>query len=119
MKLNHIAIIVSDYSQALAFYELLGFHETERHDRGFDILGMLEQGGIVLEIFEKNAPARVTNPEALGLRHIAFTVDDLDAQIAKLQVKGIPFESIRTDIYGKRFTFCKDPDGLPIEFKEA
>lgn len=118
MKLNHIAIIVSDYPRALKFYSILGFQEIEYYDRGFDILGMLEHNGIVLEVFEKSAPARITNPEALGLRHIAFTVTDLDAHIEILRESHIPVESVRVDVHGKRFTFIKDPDGLPIEFKE-
>lgn len=70
MKLDHIAIIASDYQKALAFYGILGFQEIERVKRPFDIMGMLECDGVWIELFEKAAPARLTEPEALGLRHI-------------------------------------------------
>ena len=118
MKLDHIAIIASDYQKALAFYGILGFQEVERVKRPFDIMGMLECDGVWVELFEKAAPARLTEPEALGLRHIAFVTDDLDKKLEQLHQNGIETEAIRTDPHGRRFTFLKDPDGLPIEIKE-
>ena len=66
MKLDHIAIIASDYQKALAFYGILGFQEIERVKRPFDIMGMLECDGVWIELFEKAAPARLTEPEALA-----------------------------------------------------
>ena len=119
MKLDHIAIIASDYQKALAFYGILGFQEIERVKRPFDIMGMLECDGVWIELFEKKtAPARPSEPEALGLRHIAFVVGDLDGRLAQLHQSGIETEPVRTDLHGRRFTFFKDPDGLPIEIKE-
>ena len=118
MKLDHIEIIASDYQKALAFYGILGFQEIERVNRPFDIMGMLECDGVWIELFEKAAPARLTEPEALGLRHIAFATDDLDKKLEQLHQNGIETEAIRTDPHGRRFTFLKDPDGLPIEIKE-
>ena len=118
MKLDHIAIIASDYQKALAFYGILGFQEIERGKRPFDIMGMLECDGVWIELFEKAAPARLTEPEALGLRHIAFATDDLDKKLEQLHQNGIATEAIRNDPHGRRFTFLKDPDGLPIEIKE-
>ncbi len=87
MKLDHIAIIASDYQKALAFYGILGFQEIERVKRPFDIMGMLECDGVWIELFEKAAPARLTEPEALGLRHIAFATDDLDKKLEQLHPK--------------------------------
>ena len=81
-------------------------------------MGMLECDGVWIELFEKAAPARLTEPEALGLRHIAFATDDLDKKLERLHQNGIETEAIRTDPHGRRFTFLKDPDGLPIEIKE-
>lgn len=73
-----------------------------------------------LELFiMKNKPPRVTNPEAYGLRHLAFKVESVADTVAELEGKGIPCEPIRTDSYtGKAMTFFKDPDGLPIEIHE-
>lgn len=109
--LNHIALIISS-EEGLRFYEKLGFRETERFERSYDVVVFMKCGNITLEIFvDPNHPERVKHPEAKGLRHMAFTVDkieDLDLEI----------EEIRTDWFGQRFTFVKDPDGLPIEIKE-
>ena len=112
MELDHIALIVSK-EENLPFYEKLGFKEKNRIERGYDTVVLMENNSIVLEIFiDPNHPERVSGPEAYGLRHIAFVVDDL----SKVDVK---CEEIRTDWFGRRFTFTKDPDGQPIELKET
>ncbi len=73
-----------------------------------------------IELFSfPNPPARPSQPEACGLRHLAFEVDDIEQTINHLKIKGISVEPIRIDEYtGKRFTFFADPDGLPIELVE-
>lgn len=118
--LDHIAIIISNEDN-LEFYKKFGFVETRRFTRAYDTVVFMEGTGntthssVIMEIFiDKNHPARVSDPEAIGLRHIAFTVTDLDEM-----VKLIECEPIRTDWFGRRFTFTKDPDGQPIELKEA
>lgn len=111
--LDHIAVIVSR-EENLSFYEKLGFQETNRISRSYDTVVFMENCNVVLEVFiDSQHPARMTEPEALGLRHVAFTVDDLDEMVKKMDC-----EPIRTDWFGRRFTFIKDPDGLPIEIKE-
>ena len=113
MELDHIALIVSK-EENLAFYEKLGFKEKNRIERGYDTVVFMENNSIVLEIFiDSNHPARVTNPEAMGLRHITFVVESLEEVMRDVQC-----EEIRTDWFGRRFTFTKDPDGQPIELKE-
>ena len=81
---------------------------------------LIRQGDTVLEVFIKpNYPERVTNPEAKGLRHLAFHVEALDAAVQWLNSVGIATEPIRVDkVNGGRFTFFKDPDGLPLELHE-
>jgi len=111
MELDHIAIIISS-EENLKFYEKLGFTETNRFERAYDTVVFMKCGDTVLEIFiDPNHPDRVTGPEAKGLRHIAFTVD-------RIEDYEIEIEEIRTDWFGRRFTFTKDPDGQPIELKE-
>ena len=80
----------------------------------------MQVGDIELEIFGvKNPPERVTNPEACGLRHLAFKVDDIEAAVKWLNDKEIETESIRFDPYTqKRMTFFRDPDNLPLELHE-
>lgn len=113
MVLDHIALIVSK-EENLSFYEKLGFKEIQRLERAYDTVVFMENSGIVLEIFiDPNHPERVNAPEAKGLRHVAFTVENLD-EVMKI----VECEEIRTDWFGRKFTFCRDYDGQPIELKE-
>ncbi len=122
-KQHHIAIISSNYEKAKEFYiEKLGFRlvrEAYRPEQQ-DHLWILQQGDTCLEIFIKpQAPVRVTEPEAQGLRHLAFCVQDIEQTVRWLEQIGIETEPVREDpINGGRFTFFKDPDGLPLELHE-
>lgn len=113
MELDHIALIVSK-EENLAFYEKLGFKEEKRIERGYDTVVFLSCGDVVLEVFvDSNHPARVSGPEAFGLRHLCFVIESLEEVMSVVEC-----EEIRTDWFGRRFTFTKDPDGQPIELKE-
>ena len=122
-KQHHIAIICSDWSKTKEFYiDKLGFEmyrEVYRPEQD-DYLRMLRQGDTVLEVFIKPGnPERVNNPEAKGLRHLAFHVEDIEPAVAWLNILGIVTEPVREDkVNGGRFTFFKDPDGLPLELHE-
>ena len=122
-KQHHIAVICSDYAKAKEFYiDKLGFTLEKEFYRpaNDDYLRMLRLGETVIELFIRpDAPARVSNPEAMGLRHLAFKVEDIVPAAAWLNSMGIETEPIREDPYnGGRFTFFKDPDGLPLELHE-
>ena len=120
---HHIAVICSNYEKSKEFYiDKLGFElygEFYRPEQN-DYLRMLRQGDTVIELFVRpDAPQRVNNPEALGLRHLAFRVEDIEPAVAWLNSLGIETEPVRVDPYnGGRFTFFKDPDGLPLELHE-
>ena len=120
---HHVAVICSDYEKSKEFYiNKLGFElyrEFYRPEQN-DYLRMLRQGDTVIELFVRaDAPQRVNNPEALGLRHLAFRVEDIEPAVAWLNSLGIETEPVRVDPYnGGRFTFFKDPDGLPLELHE-
>ena len=122
-RMHHIAIIVSDYERAREFYvEKLGFpvlRENFRQERG-DWKLDLKFGDGELEIFAvPGAPPRLSYPEAQGLRHLAFRVEDVEAAARDLEALGIPCEPIRWDPYTeRRMTFFRDPDGLPLELHE-
>lgn len=124
-KVHHIAVICSDYQQSLRFYtEVLGMTviaEHYRESRQSFKTDLALNGEYLIELFSfPNPPARPTRPEAAGLRHLAFEVDDIDATIAELEAKGVAHEDLRTDEYtGRRFVFTQDPDGMPIEFYEV
>lgn len=123
-KVHHIAIICADYQKSKTFYtEVLGFsimQEVFRAERESYKLDLALHGEYILELFSfPNPPMRPSRPEALGLRHLAFEVDNLDEVINELSEKQIYAEPIRVDEFtGKRFTFICDPDLLPIEFYE-
>lgn len=122
--IHHIAIIVSDYPRSKDFYvNKLGFsvmRENYRPDKGDWKLDLRINDDTELEIFGvANPPARVTRPEAAGLRHLAFRVENIEKTAAELEALGIPVEPIRMDAYsGRKFTFFTDPDGLPLELHE-
>lgn len=122
---HHIAIICSDYARSRDFYtRVLGLRvirETHRPERSSYKLDLEVPGGVRIEMFSfPNPPERVSNPEARGLRHLAFEVEDPAATAARLEALGVRVEPIRVDpLTGKRYTFFADPDGLPLELYEA
>jgi len=123
-KVHHIAIICSDYERSKRFYtEVLGFsvvREVYRTERDSYKLDLNVGDEYQIELFSfPNPPARTSHPEAAGLRHLAFEVDDLDVAVKHIEAHGIAVEPIRIDEFtGKRFTFFADPDGLPVEVVE-
>jgi glyoxylase I family protein len=124
-SVHHVAIICSDYSLSKKFYtDILGLEvirEVYRAERDSYKLDLAVNGSYVIELFSfPHPPARVSRPEACGLRHLAFSVTDLDAVVAELISKGVIVEPVRVDEYtGRRFTFFADPDDLPIELYES
>lgn len=123
-KLHHIAIICSNYERSKKFYtEVLGFtieQEVFRAERNSYKLDLSLNGQYLIELFSfPDPPGRLTRPEATGLRHIAFSVTNIDDTVKYLQSKNIIPEPIRVDEFtGKKFTFFTDPDLLPIELYE-
>ncbi|RYZ97136.1 MAG: VOC family protein [Sphingobacteriaceae bacterium] len=124
LKLNgvhHIAIICSDYQKSKHFYcNILGLsivREVYRAERDSYKLDLEIAGQYQIELFSFPGPQpRPSRPEAAGLRHLAFAIDDIDGAIAHLNDSGIITEPIRVDEFtGKRYTFFPDPDGLPLE----
>jgi len=123
-KVHHIAIICSDYQRSLDFYtHVLGMRVLAEHYREERLsyktdLALGED--YVIELFSfPSPPSRLTHPEATGLRHLAFEVDNIDESVRELDALKINHETVRTDEYtSKRFLFFQDPDGLPIELYE-
>ena len=122
-KIHHVAIIASDYEKSKHFYteilELPIIRENYRADRDSYKLD-LQVGTSEIELFSfPTPPERPTTPEAVGLRHLCFYTADVAATVLELEAKGVMCEPIRLDAYtNKKFTFFKDPDGLPLELHE-
>ena len=123
-KVHHIAIICSDFQRSLDFYtHVLGLRvlaEHYREERQSYKTDLALGDDYVIELFSfPSPPSRLTRPEATGLRHLAFEVDNIDESVRELDALGINHETVRTDEYtSKRFLFFQDPDGLPIELYE-
>lgn len=123
-NIHHVAIICSDYERSKQFYtEILGLSivkETFREERNSYKLDLAFGEHYQIELFSfPKPPERPSFPEATGLRHLAFEVDDLEESVGFLVSEGIQVEEIRVDeLTGKRFTFFQDPDGLPLELYE-
>ena len=122
-KIHHVAIICSNYNISKRFYtEILGLNvirEVYREERESYKLD-LELGDSQIELFSfKNSPERVSYPEARGLRHLAFEVDDIEEAVSYLEKNGVKCEPIRIDEFTlRKFTFFEDPDKLPPELYE-
>jgi glyoxylase I family protein len=125
LRVHHIAVICSDYAVSKRFYtEVLGLEvmrEVYREERASYKLDLALNGQYLLELFSfPETPARLSRPEATGLRHLAFAVADLNATVRDLEAAQVAYEPIRVDEFtSRRFTFIQDPDGLPIEFYEV
>lgn len=123
MKIHHAAIIASDYKKSKRFYtEILGLkviRENYRAERDSYKLD-LKIGDSEIELFSfPNPPERLSSPEATGLRHLCFHVPDVEQTAAELNQRGVETEPIRVDEYtGRKFTFFRDPDNLPLELYE-
>lgn len=121
---HHIAVICSNYEKSKQFYtKILGLkiiREAYREQRQSYKLDLSLNGNYIIELFSfPGPPQRVSRPEATGLRHLAFEVDDLEPLIEHIKKFNIEVEPIRIDEFtNKRFTFITDPDNLPIEFYE-
>ncbi|WP_332032858.1 SMU1112c/YaeR family gloxylase I-like metalloprotein [Kaistella sp.] len=125
MKIHHIAMICSDYQVSKKFYtEILGLqilrevYRAERDSYKLD-LGIGEH--YVIELFSfPNPPPRPSRPESCGLRHLAFSVENVEEKRDELMKKGLVCEEIRVDEFtDRKFFFTQDPDALPLEFYEA
>lgn len=121
---HHIAILTDDYEKSKRFYtEVLGFtviRETYRAERQSYKLDLAVADSYQIELFSFPAfRERGSYPEAKGLRHLAFAVDDVEAAAAELRSKHVPVEAVRVDeLTQKRFVFFTDPNGQPLELYE-
>jgi glyoxylase I family protein len=122
--IHHIAILAGDYETSKHFYTgILGFEiikETYREERKSFKLDLYINGLYQIELFSfPDYKERASFPEAKGLRHLAFAVDDIVKSVDELIEKGIDVQGIRIDeITGKRFCFFYDPNGQPLELYE-
>lgn len=123
-QIHHIAILASDYQLSKRFYcDILGFEllsEVYRDERDSWMGNLALNGHYQIELFSfPSPPARPSRPEACGLRHLAFSVENVELAVEHLIAAGVECEPVRIDPHtGKKFTFFADPDNLPLELYE-
>lgn len=122
--IHHVAILTDDYEKSKKFYtEILGFTiltETYREERNSYKLDLAVNGCYQVELFSfPEFKERQSFPEAKGLRHLAFAVDDIEEAVNELILKKVDVQGIRIDeLTNKRFCFFYDPNGQPLELYE-
>jgi glyoxylase I family protein len=122
--IHHIAILTDNYEKSKHFYtEILGFgiiRETYREQRQSYKLDLSVNDQYLIELFSfPDFRQRASFPEAKGLRHLALSVENIEAAVEELKSKAVSVEEIRVDeITGKKFCFFYDPNDQPLELYE-
>lgn len=120
----HMMIRVTDETRSLAFYRLaFGLEIAERADFESFTLIYMRNAGSPFEIeLTVNKDRKEPYDLGNGYGHIAFVVDDLAAEHARLLSAGLAPRDIKEmALAGKpfaRFFFIDDPDGYRIEVIE-
>ncbi len=135
---SHLGICVSDLERSRRFYrEGLGFDEVGSHHVGDEFASLMEvpgveldstmlaRDGVTVELLGFRSPGHVGEPERrpmnqLGLTHLSFRVDDVDAAASAVErAGGTVIAGTRTthEVPGATldFVYCTDPDGTRIE----
>ena len=121
MELIHTCYRITDPDKSVAFYEALGFEKRRElpiRDEAVNIFMGLPGDGDRLELTYNFGVDSYELGTAYG--HIALTVDDIDATLARLAEQGIEPERAPYTVRegGSRLTFVRDPDGYRIELIE-
>jgi catechol 2,3-dioxygenase-like lactoylglutathione lyase family enzyme len=121
--IDHVSINVRDMEASARFYaDALGFRrlQTVPMDEGFSITYFEIPGGGRMELFDyggKSGDAPREESE-VGLRHLAFSVDDVAAAEKMLREKGVTIVLPATDLpaLGAKVLLFLDPNGVTLEF---
>jgi glyoxylase I family protein len=121
---QHLAMNCRDRLAQEAFYiEHFGFTRVRTFNRGKPgEFVMARLGSMCLEFFGSSNPDAGGGEQAVGFKHLAFEVPDLEAAIAKLQAAGIqtdPIHDASASVPGLRICFFRDPEGNILELMQG
>ncbi|MFW5998826.1 MAG: VOC family protein [Halanaerobiaceae bacterium] len=122
-KFDHTAITVSDLDKSIEFYrDILGCKIMGMIDNENSKYIYLDAGGAVIELFyfdKKGKPLKESSNEDIGIKHLAFKVDDVDEIVDKLRQENVEIEVEPLETDGVKLAFFKDPDGILLEVIEG
>lgn len=123
-KIDHVAINVQDLNKSIMFYrDILGFEllETIECD-GFSISYLMTPDGSRMELFDYrgSSPEHIRPENEIGLRHLAFYVEDVASHEKELRNKGVEITLSACDLenLNSRVLLFLDPNGVTLEFCE-
>jgi catechol 2,3-dioxygenase-like lactoylglutathione lyase family enzyme len=117
MKLEHVALNVSNPKEACAWYEEhLGMKIVLANDLEPYIHFLSDGQGSMIELYS-NPIVEVPDYGAINpfTFHLAFTVDDLEGEINRLVEVGARQEGDIQVIAGNRLVFLRDPWNLTVQ----
>jgi len=123
-KFDHVSINVIDIHKSLDFYgRILGLQQLNTVDCGeFDITYFALPDGSRLELFDYHGKNQVClrQESEVGLRHLAFQVEDVAAHEWQLRAEGVEITLSTCDLpnLGARVLLFLDPNGVTLEFCE-
>ncbi len=123
-KIEHVSINVTDINRSLDFYgRILGFTKLQTVDCGeFDItyFGLPDRSRLELFDYRGKSPNTLRQESEVGLRHLAFQVEDVGAHEKQLRAEGVEITLPTCDLpnLGVRVLLFLDPNGVTIEFCE-
>jgi glyoxylase I family protein len=107
--IEHAAIAAKDVERLAAFYvQTLGF---EINHRGRTAIFVKASDHSMIEIIPADGEPSETTPKAPGLRHLALTVTDFEAECERLTAAGVTFLEPPLIKGGNKVVFFRDPEG--------
>ena len=126
-QIAHIGIAVRGLDESISFYrDVLGMPDVPLDDADGARIAGLAAGDSLIELLEAQAAdspiGKFVAKRGPGIHHVCFTVDDLDATLARCREHGIRLidEQPRTGAEGKRIAFLhpSSTSGVLVELSD-